>query len=118
MASNDTTDVGNSVSQGNAPTKRHKSYLKWCCPAKLCEKDFYGVTDRLEVIQFTSLFEAFIHYDKHGEVVSSFPSNKKFNDYMFDFADYNISWRMEEKYVTTKEVSALGCDKSLYTGGY
>ena len=115
MASNPTTPVIKPTHDATTASKRHKSYLQWCCPGKVCEKDFYGVTDRLEVIKFRPLFKAFIHYNKEGEVVSSLPYSKKFSEYSFDFADYNASWRMEEKFVTTKEVSALGRDRiSLY----
>ena len=115
MVSNPTTPRINATQDATTASRRHKSYLQWCCPGKVCEKDFHGVTDRLEVIKFRPLFEAFIHYNKEGEVMSSMPYSKKFSEYLFDFADYNTSWRMEEKFVTTKEVLALGRDKiSLY----
>ena len=70
MASNPTTPRINVTQDATTASRRHKSYLQWCCPAKVCEKDFHTVTDRLEVIKFRPLFEAFIHYNKEGEVVS------------------------------------------------
>ena len=115
MASDPTTPRINTTQDATTATKCHKSFLQWCCPGKVCKKDFYGVPDRIEVIKFRPLFEAFIHYNQEGEVISSLPYGKRFSEYLFDFADYNTSWRMEEKFVTTKVVAALGRDKiSLY----
>ena len=93
--------------------KRHKSYLRECCPGKDCEEDIYKLHDRLEIIEFKPKFGGFIHHDKTGEVVTSFPYSRKFSKYLFDFCNYNAEVWKTEHYITSQEVSMLGCGKIM-----
>ena len=100
--------------QMNEPIKkRHKSYLRQCCPGKDCEEDIYKLHDRIEMIEFEPMFGGFIHHDKEGEVVTSFPYSRKFSEYLYDFCNYNAAEWKRERYITSEEVSVLGRGKIM-----
>ena len=91
--------------------KRYSSFLRECCPEKCCQDDIYTLHDRIEMMEFQPLFGGYIHYDKKGEIVTTFPNAKKFSEFLYDFCDYNCRCWMNEKYVSSDEVSMLGRGK-------
>ena len=91
--------------------KRHSSYLRACCPEQDCLEDIYTLHDRVEMLDFGALFAAYIHKDKHDELVTTFPNSRKFSEFIHDFADYNVACWCEERYNTSNEVAELGRGK-------
>ena len=91
--------------------KRHSSYLRACCPDQDCLEDIYTLHDRVEMMDFEALFAAYIHKDKHDEIVTTFPNSKKFSEFIYDFADYNVACWCDERYITSDEVTHLGRGK-------
>ena len=100
--------IQNTKSQGK---KRYSSFLRQCCPEECCEDDMYTLHDCIEMLEFEPLFGGFIHYDRKGEIVTTFPNSKKFDSFLYNFADYNAQCWKKEKYITSEEVTFLGCGK-------
>ena len=63
------------------------------------------------MLEFEPLFGGFIHNDRKGELVTTFPHSKKFSEFIYDFADYNAQVWKNQKYITSEEVSFLGRGK-------